>query len=153
MPKYASATEVTVAASQMEVERILSRYGATSFMRGWEGNRVAIVFSIHNRRVRFILPMPDMKEFRLTESGRARTSETAIEAAWEQACRQRWRALCLVVKAKLEAVEAEISTFEEEFMAFIVLPNGGTVGEFMSPQIEAAYQTGVMPPLLPAGDR
>ncbi len=62
---------------------------------------------------------------------------------------QRWRAFNLVVKAKLEAIESGISTLEDEFMAFIQLPSGETVGQWMQPQIEAAYRTGTMPPLLP----
>lgn len=31
----------------------------------------------------------------------------------------------------------------------ILLPNGGTVGEFMKPKIEQAYLTGTMPKMLP----
>lgn len=68
---------------------------------------------------------------------------------WEQACRQRWRALLLVVKAKLEAIETGIATFDGEFMANIVLPGGGTVGDWMTPQIERAYLTGAVPAMLP----
>lgn len=41
-------------------------------------------------------------------------------------------------------------TFEDEFMAHIVLPNQQTVGDWMRPQIEEAYQTGQLPPMLPA---
>jgi hypothetical protein len=63
--------------------------------------------------------------------------------------RQRWRALALVIKAKLEAVEAGITIFEEEFLAHIVLPDGRTAGEYMVPQIEESYRTKQMPPLLP----
>ena len=47
--------------------------------------------------------------------------------------------------AKLEAVEAGISEFEDEFMAHIVLPGGGTVSNLMRPQIEQAYLTGDVP--------
>ena len=65
------------------------------------------------------------------------------------ACRQTWRALALVVKAKLEAVDAGITVFEEEFLAHIVLPDGRTVGQFTLPQVESAYLTGKMPKLLP----
>jgi len=35
-------------------------------------------------------------------------------------------------------------------MAHIVLPDGSTVGQFMRPQIESAYETGDMPNALPA---
>lgn len=149
MPQYAADTSVPVSRSQEEIERTLQRYGAQSFMRGWDQQRAVLAFVLEGRQIRFFLPMPDKEDFRLTPGGRSRTAQSQTEA-WEQACRQRWRALALVVKAKLEAVEAGISTFEEEFLANIVLPSGGTVGEWMKPQIVAAYKTGSMPALLPA---
>jgi hypothetical protein len=106
---------------------------------------------MNGRRIHFKLPMPDKSgsEFTQTPTGKPRAAG-AIEQAYEQAVRQRWRALALVIKAKLEAVEAGITVFEEEFLAHIVLPNGGTVGQFMLPQVETAYATGQMPPLLPS---
>ncbi|MEE0100346.1 MAG: hypothetical protein U0I48_01230, partial [Acutalibacteraceae bacterium] len=97
---------------------------------------------------KFFLPLPKKEEFRFTPTGRDRTENSQYEA-WEQACRQRWRALKLVIQAKLEAVECGISVFEDEFMANIVLPDGGTVSDFMLPQIKQAYLTGDMPPMLP----
>jgi hypothetical protein len=43
-----------------------------------------------------------------------------------------------------------ITTFEEEFLAHIVLPHGkGTVGGRLMPQIDKAYESDKMPPLLP----
>ena len=65
--------------------------------------------------------------------------------------RQRWRALALVIKAKLEAVEADITTLEAEFLAHIALPSGATVGEWVGPQLDAVYGSGEMPALLPGG--
>ena len=59
-------------------------------------------------------------------------------------------ALLLVIKVKLEAATAGISTIETEFLANIVLPDNTTAGEWMIPQIDHAYRTGEMPPLLPA---
>lgn len=44
-----------------------------------------------------------------------------------------------MIKAKLEAVDAGILSFEESFMSNIVLPSGKTVAEEIGPQIEAAY--------------
>jgi hypothetical protein len=94
--------------------------------------------------------MPDKNDRRFThtQTGKVR-KETASFKEWEQACRQKWRALALVIKAKLEAVEAGIAIFEDEFMANIVLPNGSTVSQFMLPQITEAYESGQMPKLLP----
>jgi len=150
MPKYAAETSVTPDRSRAEIERTLERYGATGFMYGWSGNQAMLAFEMNHRRLKFLLPLPDKSavEFTHTPTGRRRTA-SASQEAWEQATRQRWRALALVIKAKLEAVECGITTFDEEFLAHIVLPNGGTVGEFMLPQVERAYQTLEMPPLLP----
>jgi len=104
-----------------------------------------------SRQIKFILELPDpqLREFTHTPARGNRRTESAVYEAWEQACRQRWRALALVIKAKMEAVECGISVFEDEFMANIVLPGGQTVSEFMTPQIEQAYLTGRMPALLP----
>lgn len=150
MTRYAESTSVSSDKSRAEIERTLSRYGATSFMYGWQQDRAVVAFEMQGRRVRFLLPMPDRadREFTLTPTGKKR-SETQAQAAYEQATRQRWRALALVIKAKLEAVESGITEFEEEFMAHIVLPNGQTVGEHMVPQIARAYESGRMPALLP----
>lgn len=71
-------------------------------------------------------------------------STYAARAAREQSNRQRWRALALVIKAKLEAVDAGILSFEESFMSNIVLPSGKTVAEEIGPQISAAYSDGAV---------
>jgi hypothetical protein len=55
------------------------------------------------------------------------------------------------VKAKLEAVESGIVTFEQEFFAHIMLPGGVTVYEQAAPALEAAYATGQPAPLLQIG--
>jgi hypothetical protein len=103
---------------------------------------------MEERYVEFRLPMPDPTDPEFTTHSRGRRTADAAEKLWEQATRQRWRALSLVVKAKLEAVASEITTFEDEFMAHILLPNGETVSAFMRPQIEQAYDLGTMPSLL-----
>ena len=151
MPTYAQNTQVTVERSKGEIERTLKRYGASAFMYGWDKNQAVIGFEVDGRRYRMKLPMPDLGEFKYTETGKARTSQTAIESAWEQATRQRWRALALWIKAVLEAAEAGIVSLEEALQPFTMLPNGQTAGEWLAPQIEAVYQSGRMPALLPGG--
>jgi Tfp pilus tip-associated adhesin PilY1 len=146
MGRYAENTGVGVDQSRAEIERTLQRYGASTFSYGWDGDRGAIAFRMEGRFIRMVisLPAPDAEEFMLTPTGRERSAAAAREA-WEQAVRQRWRAMALVIKAKLEAVEAGISSFEEEFLASTVMPNGQTVGESILPGIEEAYKTGKMP--------
>jgi hypothetical protein len=152
MSKYAADTSVSSESSRAEIERTLQKYGADQFMYGWDGERAVVGFRMEGRQIRFVLDMPDRNdpEFWFTPARRNRRSEAQAYSAWEQATRQRWRALALVIKAKLEAVESGITVFDDEFMAHILLPDGSTVSEFMRPQVEAAYATGQMPSMLPA---
>lgn len=158
MTRYASQTTVSVEKSRAEIERILARYGADQFAYGRDDSRgiASIQFRAHDRHVRFVLTLPKPDERQFKQSKRGWRSPDVARKHWEQACRQRWRALVLCVKAKLEAVESGISTFEDEFMAHILLPGGQTVGQVMRPQIERAYLTNEPPPgiagLLPSPD-
>lgn len=149
--RYAQNTAVSSEKSKAEIERLLTRYGATAFISGWSGNQAAISFEMNQKRIKFLLPLPDKtsKEFTHTPGRGNRRSEADAYKAWEQSTRQRWRALALVVKAKLEAVESGITTFEDEFMAHIVMPDGKTVAEHAMPMIEAAYKSGKPVALLP----
>lgn len=148
---YAEKTSVSVSRTKADIEDLIQRYGADQFVSGYRDNMAVIGFSIAGRQIRFVLPLPDKsaREYWYTPGRGQRRTDEAAHTAWEQACRSRWRALYLIVKAKMEAVEAGISTIEREFLYDIVLPDGRTAGEWIAPQIEAAYQTGQMPPLLP----
>lgn len=151
MTRFAENTTVAADRSRGEIERTLTRYGATGFMYGWDETGAIVGFRAQERMVQFKIAMPDRndRKFWFTEHRHQKRSPAQAEAAWEQATRQVWRALALVVKAKLEAIEAGISTFEQEFLAFIMLPDGSTLGEWAAPQIEQTYATAKMPPLLP----
>ncbi len=150
MIKYAANTSVSSNKSRDEIERTLTKYGANSFMYAWEGNSAVIGFRMQHKMVRLMLRMPHLsdREFITTPTGRQRSASTAV-LAHQQAIRQRWRSLSLVVKAKLEAVESGITTFEEEFLAHILLPDNTTAGDYLLPQIEKVYETGEMPAMLP----
>lgn len=148
--RYAEGTSVDPGQSKAEIERTLARFGADQFMSGWDSTRAVIAFRAHDRHVQFLLPLPDRnaREYRLTPTGRDRSEAQAFQA-WEQAVREQWRALAAVIKAKLVAVESGIVTFEREFLAHILLPNGRTVGDEVEGPIAIAYETGRMPELLP----
>lgn len=151
MTRYAANTEVSSDKSRAEIEKTLTRYGANQFFYGWQEAAATIGFRMHGRRIQFLVPLPDRNsdEFRLTPSRKYERGMIEQNRAYEQAVRQKWRALSLVVKAKLEAVESGITTFEEEFLAHIVLPDGSRVGDFMIPQVDEVYRLGKMPPMLP----
>lgn len=145
MSRYASETTVSVEKSRMEIERTLQRYGADAFAYFSEANRAMIGFRMADRQIKFILTLPEKNRREFTHHSRGMRTTDAALAAWEQACRQRWRALALVIKAKLEAVAAGITTIEDEFLAHTVLPDGSTVGEWAKPQLDEAYRIGAMP--------
>ena len=148
---YARNTTVSAIRTRNEIEETLERYGANGFAYATQGNLATVIFVMEKRRIRFVLELTDPEAFRYTNHSPPRErSARAQHEAYDQACRQRWRALLLVIKAKLEAVTAGISTVETEFLANIVLPDNTTAGEWMLPQIDRAYRTSAMPPLLPA---
>jgi hypothetical protein len=139
--RYAVDTDVSTYRSREEIERTLVRYGADRFTYGWDADKAVVGFRIRGRQVRLEVTMPPKSEFRFTPSRGLERDPAAIEAAWEQACRQRWRALSLVIKAKLEAVDAGITTLDEEFLAHVVLRGGLRVIDELGPRLlEAAAQ-------------
>lgn len=130
---YAEYTKVPVEQTRAEIERTLKRYGADRFAYFGEDTRAMIVFEAKNRRIQFTLPLPGEKN---DKNGRI--------------TRQKWRALGLCIKAKLESVDSNIETFEEAFLAHVVMPDGKTVAEHTAERIAQAYDGGSMVPLLPA---
>jgi hypothetical protein len=142
MALYAENTKVPVAQTRSEIEQLLERHKAKQYGTAVDYDllQARVQFRLHDRIVRFIIKLPDSKKL---GSG----------VKLERAERQRWRALLLVIKAKLESVENSIETFEQAFLANVVMPNDLTVAEIVLPQITDAYKTGKMPHLLTDGGR
>lgn len=135
MGRYAAETYINPEQTRGEIERLLTKYDASGFMYGWENDSAIIGFRCNEKTVKFILKMPPKEDFAQTkERGITRSLPRMLEA-WEQAKRQRWRALKLSIQAKLEAVESGIATFEREFLPYIVLPGGRTVADEVLPRL------------------
>lgn len=128
------------------------RYGATSFGYGWEdtdeGQRAVVFFKKDGRSIRFDLPMPNREDCRHTPERGYWRDDNVMSREFEKGCRQWWRALVLVIKAKLEAVDSGITTFDSEFLAHMMLPGGQTVADTVLPQLDEVYEHGVAPSLL-----
>lgn len=149
MPEFAKNTTVTAAKSRAEIEYLLGRFGADGFMSGRDGRNVILAFKAQGRQIMFRMVTPDIEEHRHTPTGKERSDADAQKAA-DQEDRRMWRSLALSIKAKLVGVEDGIETFEQAFMAHVVMPDGLTLGEHVAPRIAQAYDSGEMPPLLPA---
>lgn len=128
---YAAHTEVAVEKTRAEIEKLVVRAGADAYVAGIDGKQGSVMFRMQGRYFRFSIGIPD----------------TA------QAQRTRWRALLLVIKAKLEAVESGIQSLEDEFLANTVMSDGQTVGDFIRPQVEENYRIGGVPKLALSGPR
>lgn len=125
---YAEKTPVSVVDTIAEIRRVIVKHGGEQFVFGVAEDHVLIGFTRDARQVRMSVPQ-DPKQ--------------------EQRNKSLCRALLLVTKAKLEAVAAGVSIFENEFLANIVLPDGKLVGQQARAALAAAYEGRTMPPLLP----
>src|SRR4029450_1795844 len=145
--RYANSTEVPVSKSKAAIEDLLIHHGAKEYATGWTEAHDRIQFALMGQHIRFVLPRVNRKDRSVTHDRRGRLRPTPAQArALDQLDRQRWRAMYLVIRAKLEAVEAGIAVFEQEFLAFIVGPSGLTIGDILLPRLEA----GTMGPGVPA---
>jgi len=151
MPRFAESTTVPVERSRAEIEETLRKYGASEFHSGWRADAAMVMFRIRELFIRFVLPFPARNEKRFTHKktrGRdVSMSELQRQRAYEQELRSRWRALLLVIKAKLEAVECGISSIEKEFLAFILMPNDQVMGDWIIEKVLPSVRDGQMPTL------
>ena len=140
MSRYAERTTVSPEKSEQDIKKVLLRYEVDGVILGQLDNRAYVEFAIKRLkrvvRIFLLLPTKDVVN---------------TKKQHEQAIRQSWRALYLVVKAKLESVESGIETFDEAFLPHIVMPGaeGRTVGQHLLPDFERTLLTGEMPKLLP----
>lgn len=136
--RYAEGTTVAVGKTKDELERLLSRAGASQSLMGADRprERILLGFSLGGRQYRLHATTARRDKYKRHDP--------------EQMEREAWRAMLLIVKGKLEMAMSGYSTVEAEFLANVVLPNGQTVADDVLPKIAEAYESGAMPLLLPA---
>lgn len=147
---YAENTTVSPARTREELEKFLVRRGATGFVAGWQGDRNVVSFIWRDRHMRVEVPLLERTHVKIThtETARRRT-ERQQQEAYDKMVRSRWRAVFLIIKAKIETIELGASTLDQEFGMSYVLPDGSTVADNVLPRLEQAFSTGEVPELLP----
>lgn len=150
--KFAADTKVTPGKTMGDIEKELRRYGATQFAYTSSEAAFSIGFIMKGRAIRFSVPLPDANAFFMTTGNQFYKAGDYNQKAHERAIAQRWRALLLVIRAKLESVELGVETLEDAFLAQIVLPSGETFGSWSRPQL-TAVSIGNMPQLLPGHEK
>jgi hypothetical protein len=164
--RFGESTEVPVERTRAELDALLSKHGATqrATYEDEELGVAAIQFRMAGRMVRLEVKTAPASSFEpkswqamngcseKSPGFKAKRQEWRVKQA-AQAARAAWRRLLLICKAKLEIIADGGSTLEREFLADVMLPDGKTVHQLLSGQIEEAYSSGRMPPLLSAGPR
>lgn len=156
--RFAEGTTVDVSSSQEQIKRLLTQHGANQFVLA-EGDdngtlRGVVQFRIKGRMLKYECVYPSVEEVPpVPRSTRLDLREQWCTGWRDLEWKRRWRALLLILKAKLELVASGDTTFEREFLADIMLPDGSTVASQVLLAIESAYQTGQMPRLLPGDPR
>jgi hypothetical protein len=160
-PAYAKGTSVSVERSKAELDTLLGKHGAAqrAIMHDEPAGFAAVVFVLRGRKYKIEVPMPTPAAVTPKAAAEPRGWSGWDEARraqwvrlqWEQACRERWRGLVLLVKAKLEIVRMGVSTFEREFLADLMLPDGHTAHQTIGAYMERLIADGYQQPLaLPA---
>ncbi len=167
--RYAAQTTVSADKTEQEMKALLKKHGADGRVIGEHGGRLVIEFGLHGRHIRFETRIPDLDDTRyLHDEGNYKYKERPASlrrTMWEADERQRWRSLLLRIKARLEELADRAEMQDEEpgtvdlgalttevFTAQLVLPNNQTVLDWAAPQIDEAYRTKRMPPLLPGAE-
>jgi hypothetical protein len=145
---FASHTKVPVEQTRAEIDRLLTRNGATQTLIGYDSEKdlAAVAFTIDGARFRLQVPMRVM-----AAQNKRKVGKPLAGFAREQFYRSRWRAVLLLLKAKLEIVAIGVSTVEREFMADLLLPNGQTVEHVIPVLLERGFLDN-LPPQLTEGD-
>lgn len=143
---YAEETKVPLEQSIAEIIGMLRKAGAQRIAQYEEPERFTVTFELADRLVRFRVPLV-MKYPGPASHGNGRPVD---HRRWiDQRNRQKGRALMLVIKAKLESIESEVETFEEAFLANVVMSDGATIYDRVREPIALEYKTGKSIPLLP----
>jgi hypothetical protein len=138
---YAKGTEVTVQRSQQEIATTLTRYGVETYTFGAAPGIAQVSFVIGGYPVRLTIPLPP-KPAKEKGTNPATGRVVNLWTKWEQEVKEAWRSLLLLIKANCEAVERGIVTPAQAFMAFLVAPNGDTIGEVILPQYQESLSSG-----------
>jgi hypothetical protein len=156
MSTYAQGTVVSVEKSKAEVDSLLAKHGAgqRGIMTDEQMGVALVMFVLAGRKYKLEVPLPQvaMVEKRCAQArgwwtwGVERRAGY-VRSQYEQSCRERWRGVVLLIKAKLEIVRLGASTFEREFLADLVLPNGETAERAVGAYMERLLKDGYTGPL------
>lgn len=159
---YAADTKVDVAKTRAEIERMILAEGGKQFTTSNDEDRGVsmIAFRLQSHGLLFELTLPKREAFAKKKDrwgSPVAVPDAQAYKAWEQACRAKWRALYLTIKAKLVSVAAGVETFEDAFLSAIVVNDGNKATRFGALAVKAIHESynraGGLPQLLPGNPK
>lgn len=148
---YAAGTTISPDATMSSIRDLLRRYECRKISTIEDDTYFGIAFEHENRRIRFVVPMPDKNDEKAHRwhGNQNRMYDDGFDPAkYEQLVRERWRSCYLSIKGKLESVESGIESFDSAFMGQLILPSGQTMVQVVTPYLDHEYESGVMPQFL-----
>lgn len=143
---YAEKTEIAVSKSLAELSGMLRKAGADNVTQLESNALLAVQFQMQDRLIRFRVTIPAAEDMPARNGRNQVMTLKERQARADQVAKARARALLLVVKAKLESMESGIETFEQAFLANVVMANGETVHDRVGEMIALEYKTGAVQP-------
>lgn len=122
-------TSVPVDKSQGAIRKLLRGYGAERFAFGQDligGTTYAVVrFVVEGNEVRLRVPVKEPTPEEIRERARRAKKRAAYADPFEQEERRIWRVIHYNLKARMEAVENDVETFVQAWLAHVVNPATG----------------------------
>ena len=59
---YAEKTSISVARTKADIEELIQKAGAGQFVSGFKEDMAVIGFSLSDRQIRFVLPLPNKQD-------------------------------------------------------------------------------------------
>ena len=149
---YAKRTTVTAQKTAGDILTLLRGRGVTKTAMYEDERSAQIAFEMDGAAFRIALPLPDPNQKDFHYHSRGVRTQTESLRLYDAELNRRWRALFMVIKAKIVAVEEGISTMQAEFVGNVVLGDGRTVSETYAPQLGQLSALGQIKALeLPGG--
>jgi hypothetical protein len=147
------ATSVPVEKSQGQIRKLLSGAGASRLAFGEERDddglrTAAVTFVVGVNAVRLRVPLKPIDEREVRAKIRrahTRTEDEIRDGLYEQEEKRIWRVLAWNLKARMVAVQENVETFEEAFLAHLL---DARTGQTIYEQLAQTGQVQLAQPLL-----
>jgi len=134
---YAKGTSVSIDRSMAQLRVMLQKEKAEGLAIAESGDVAMVQFIFEGKGYKFFIHYPSERDdkIRFTSSGKIRTT-AQIDLEVKKEKQRLWRAMCLYIKAALEAHANGIVDLKRSMMGNLMLPNGDTMYDRLDRDID-----------------